>query len=101
MGGLASGIPAALAWSTPSPALWGVLLAVGVFATFGQLALTRAYAHAPAAQVGPFIYAGPVFAGSLDWWIWKSLPDALFVLGAGLVVLAAVLLLRRSAPAAG
>jgi drug/metabolite transporter (DMT)-like permease len=47
--------------------------------------------------VGPFIYAGPVFAGFLDWWIWKSLPDALFVLGAGLVVLAAVLMLRRSA----
>ena len=52
-------------------------------------------------QVGPFIYAGPVFAGFLDWWIWSSLPDALFVLGAGLVVLAAVLMLRRSAlPAA-
>jgi drug/metabolite transporter (DMT)-like permease len=97
IGSLASAIPAAIAWRPPSPPLWGVLLAIGIFATFGQLALTRAYAHAPAAQVGPFIYAGPVFAGFLDWWIWRSLPDALFVLGAGLVVLAAVLMLRRSA----
>jgi drug/metabolite transporter (DMT)-like permease len=101
IGSLASAIPAAFVWRTPSPPLWGVLLAIGGCATFGQLALTRAYAYAPAAQVGPFIYAGPVVAGFLDWWIWKSLPDALFVLGAGLVVLAAVLMLRRSAlPAA-
>ena len=97
IGSLASAIPAAMAWRRPSPPLWGVLLTIGVCATFGQLALTRAYAHAPVAQVGPFIYAGPVFAGFLDWWIWNTLPDTLFVLGAGLVVLAAVLMLRRSA----
>ncbi len=70
---------------------------MGVFATAGQLALTRAYSHAPAAQVGPFIYVGPVFAGLLDWWIWKTLPDALFVAGAVMVVAAATLMLR-SAP---
>jgi drug/metabolite transporter (DMT)-like permease len=97
IGSLASAIPAFMVWRPPSPPLWGVLLTIGVCATFGQLALTRAYAHAPAAQVGPFIYAGPVFAGFLDWWIWNTLPDTLFVLGAGLVVLAAVLMLRRSA----
>jgi drug/metabolite transporter (DMT)-like permease len=72
-----------------------VLLAVGGLATLGQLALTRAYAHAPAAQVGPFLYAGPVFAGLLDWWLWRALPDALFVAGAVLVVAAATLTLRR------
>jgi drug/metabolite transporter (DMT)-like permease len=96
IGSVVSAGPAALAWRPPSPALWGVLFAIGGFATFGQLALTRAYAHAPAAHVGPFIYAGPVFAGLLDWAIWGSLPDALFVLGAALVVAAAVLMLRGS-----
>jgi len=38
-----------------------------------------------------------VFAGLLDWWIWKTLPDALFVAGAVMVVAAATLMLR-SAP---
>ena len=59
--------PAVYWWKSPSPATWAVLLLMGVFATVGQLTLTRAYVHAPAASVGPFLYAGPVFAGLLDW----------------------------------
>ena len=97
--------PAALWWRTPSPLTWAVLLLMGVFATAGQLTLTRAYLHAPAAEVGPFLYAGPVFAGLLDWLLWGRLPDALFVLGALVVIAAATLALRlrpaAEAPAAG
>src|SRR5512142_2960436 len=54
--------PAVHWWRSPSPFTWGVLLLMGVFATVGQLTLTRAYLYAPAARVGPFLYAGPVFA---------------------------------------
>jgi len=86
--------PAAWWWKSPSPGAWAVLLLMGVFATVGQLTLTRAYLHAPAASVGPFLYAGPVFAGLLDWLIWGRLPDALFVVGAIVVILAATLALR-------
>ena len=51
--------------------------------------------------MGPFLYAGPVFAGLLDWLIWGRLPDRLFVLGAVIVVAAATLALRlRGAPGA-
>jgi drug/metabolite transporter (DMT)-like permease len=86
--------PAAWWWKTPSAGTWAVLLLMGAFATVGQFTLTRAYLHAPAASVGPFLYAGPVFAGLLDWLIWNRLPDALFVVGAIVVVLAATLALR-------
>jgi drug/metabolite transporter (DMT)-like permease len=86
--------PALVTWRDPSPYTWAVLLVMGVFATVGQLTLTRAYVHAPAARVGPFIYVGPVFAGLIDWAVWGRLPDALFVLGAGVVVAAATLALR-------
>jgi drug/metabolite transporter (DMT)-like permease len=91
--------PAAYWWTTPSAYTWAVLLAMGVFATAGQFTLTRAYYHAPAARVGPFLYVGPVFAGFLDWLIWGRLPDALFVAGAVLVIASATLALRlRGAP---
>ena len=91
--------PAVWWWRPPSALTWGVLLLMGVFATAGQLTLTRAYLHAPAARVGPFLYAGPVFAGLLDWLLWGRLPDVLFVLGAAVVVAAATLALRlRPAP---
>ena len=91
---VAAAPPAVWWWKTPSAATWAVLLLMGVFATVGQFTLTRAYVYAPAARVGPFLYAGPVFAGLLDWLIWGRLPDALFVLGAGIVVAAATLALR-------
>ncbi len=91
----AAALPPAVAWwRSPSPLTWGVLLLMGVFATAGQLTLTRSYLYAPAAQVGPFLYVGPVFAGLLDWLIWGVLPDLLFVLGAAIVVSAAILALR-------
>jgi drug/metabolite transporter (DMT)-like permease len=90
--------PAAWWWKGPSPATWAALLLMGVLATLGQLALTRAYLHAPPASVGPLLYAGPVFAGLLDWVIWGRLPDALFVVGAAVVVLAATLALRLGHP---
>jgi len=86
--------PAAFTWRTPSATAWAFLLLMAVFATIGQLTLTRAYLHAPAARVGPFLYAGPVFAGLLDWLLWGRLPDGLFVVGAVLVIAAATLALR-------
>jgi drug/metabolite transporter (DMT)-like permease len=94
VGSTASLPPAAFWWKSPSLVTWAVLLLMGVFATVGQLTLTRAYLHAPAARVGPFLYAGPVFAGLLDWLIWGRLPDAVFVVGAAVVVMAATLALR-------
>jgi drug/metabolite transporter (DMT)-like permease len=93
--------PAVWWWRTPSALTWAVLLLMGVFATAGQLTLTRAYLHAPAAQVGPFLYVGPVFAGFIDWLLWGRLPDLPFVIGAAVVVAAASLALRlRPIPAA-
>jgi drug/metabolite transporter (DMT)-like permease len=92
--------PAAYSWRSPSPLTWAVLLLMGVFATLGQLTLTRAYFAAPAARVGPFLYAGPVFAGALDWLLWGRLPDPMFVVGAIVVVAAAVLALRLRAEVA-
>jgi drug/metabolite transporter (DMT)-like permease len=93
--------PAVYWWRSPSPATWLALLVMGVFATLGQLTLTRAYRHAPAASVGPFLYVGPVFAGVLDFVLWRRLPDPWFVVGALVVVAAATLALRlRSHPPA-
>jgi drug/metabolite transporter (DMT)-like permease len=86
--------PALLSWRTPSALTWGALLLMGIFATAGQLTLTRSYVYAPAARVGPFLYAGPVAAALLDWLFWGVLPDALFVVGAVIVILAAILALR-------
>jgi drug/metabolite transporter (DMT)-like permease len=72
---------------------------MGVTATAAQIFLTRAYAHAPAAQVGPFIYSAVVFAGLLDWLVWRRLPDLATVAGSVLVAAAGILALRQRPPA--
>jgi len=99
VGTTVSAVPLAWTWRSPQPAMWAVLVAMGVLATAGQLFLTRAYAQAPAAQVGPFIYSAVVFAAVFDGWLWGRWPDRLTAAGAVLVCAAGVLTLKwRPAP---
>jgi drug/metabolite transporter (DMT)-like permease len=91
---LITAAPLPITWQAPQGSLWWVVVASGVTATVAQLAMTRAYAHAPAAQVGPFIYSSVVFAGILDWMFWRRLPDAFTVAGSLLVAGAGILSLR-------
>jgi len=93
---MVSALPLVSVWAAPRGHLWIVLVALGILATLAQLVMTQAYSHAPAAQVGPFIYSAVVFAGLMDWWLWGRVPDAPFVAGAVLVVAAGILALRSS-----
>jgi drug/metabolite transporter (DMT)-like permease len=95
-----SAVPLPAVWRRPDAGGWAAMIAAGLLATVGQLLLTRAYAAAPAARVGPFLYTSVVFSGLLDWLFWGDLPDLWFVLGGALVVAAAAVALRlRDAPA--
>lgn len=85
-----SALPLLWRWQTPSIELWILLALMGMLATAAQLLMTRAYAHAPAAHVGPFSYLTVVFAASLGWALWDETPDALSFAGAFLVCLAGV-----------
>jgi drug/metabolite transporter (DMT)-like permease len=100
VGSVVSAPPAAIAWRNPSPALWGALVLLGVFATAGQLCLTKGYSFGPAGLVGPFVFAGPLFAGLIDWVLWNQPPDATFLAGATLVILSGTLALRLREEAA-
>jgi drug/metabolite transporter (DMT)-like permease len=68
----------------------GLLLALGVFATFGQLAMTRAYRTGQTVVVASFAYSTVVYASILDVLIFKvNLPITAWV-GICIVVLAGV-----------
>lgn len=68
-----------------------LLLLIGVLATAAQLLLTRGYASAPAARVGPWIYASVVFAALIDWGFWSYTPNLLSMVGAVLVCIGGIL----------
>jgi drug/metabolite transporter (DMT)-like permease len=79
---LVSAVPLGFVWVTPGPGLLVVLVLIGALAAVAQFLMTRAYAFAPAAQVGAFIYTGVPFAILLDWLRRGSLPDLASVAGA-------------------
>ncbi len=94
-----SALPMLGHWPRLEPRLLALLVVMGVVATAAQLLLTRAYAHAPAAQVGPFIYACVPFAAVFDGVFLGDWPDVLSILGSLLVCAAGILVLRESRPA--
>jgi len=81
-----SAVPLAWAWRTPSATALALLVGTGVFATIGQLCLTRAYSLAPAARIGAFTYVSVVFAGLIGWALWGEAPDAASIAGMALVI---------------
>ena len=89
-----SAVPLAWSWQTPAPGMWVALVMVGVLSTAAQILMTRAYAQAPAAQVGPFMYGTVVFAGLFGWAFWSEIPDWLSLVGVLLVAAAGMLTIR-------
>jgi drug/metabolite transporter (DMT)-like permease len=92
-----SAVPLLGHWVRPDTGQWLLLALMGALATAAQLLLTRAYSKAPAAQVGPFIYACVPFAALLDGVFLGQWPDAASLAGAALIVAAGAITLRASA----
>jgi drug/metabolite transporter (DMT)-like permease len=78
-------LPAALVWQTPSPALWGWLLFIGVVGTLGQMAVTEALKHAEITALMPFDFLKLAWATLIGLVAFGERPDLLTVLGAAIV----------------
>lgn len=96
-----SALPLPWVWATLTPGQWLQLFAVGALASAGQILMTRAYALAPAGQIGPYGYTTVVFAAACGWLFWGEVPDAQVGAGALLVATAGVLALRVERPRGG
>ena len=94
MGSSISALGLPFAWITPEPKIWLVIALMGLSATAGQLLMTKAYSHAPASQIGGFVYFGVLFAALLDWLRLGIVPSAGFFAGASLVVIAGALMFK-------
>lgn len=60
---------------------WLVLLSTGIFGTLGHWLQIKAYQHAPASLLAPFVYLQIVGAATIAWLIWRQFPDAMSWLG--------------------
>lgn len=86
------GMIAGLAWmliSGVSPHTWygvGLLLAIGILATLGQTAMTRAYKRGNTLLTANLQYAGIVFSSVWGMLIWSDKLNWLSLLGMGLII---------------
>lgn len=88
----------ALAWSDWVPLqvrdAW-IIAGVGLTGAFGQYAITEAFRHGEASLIAPFEYTALAWGAGLDVLLWGVLPDRITWVGAAIIVLSGLYLIRR------
>ncbi len=88
----------ALAWQDWAPIRsqdWGVIAGLAVTGAVGQIAITDAFRRAAASRIAPLEYTALIWGIILDRVLWNTLPDAITLTGAGVIIASGIYLLRR------
>lgn len=82
-------------WRSVRGADFWLLAGVGASGAIGQYAVTAAFRDTPASVVAPLEYTALIWALGLDWLLWRTFPDAITLVGAGIIVASGLYLIRR------
>jgi drug/metabolite transporter (DMT)-like permease len=74
---------------------WRVIAVLGVTGAIAQYALTDAFRRAAASRVAPLEYTALIWGIILDRVLWNTLPDAITLTGAAVIITSGLYLLRR------
>src|SRR5580658_577125 len=97
---LATGVACAFVWQMPGWSQAALLLTIGVLGGMAQFALFEGCRHAPASVMATVEYTALIWAFILGYVIWGDIPVPAVFIGAGLILLAGMLLVlaeRRAA----
>ncbi|MBS7789577.1 DMT family transporter [Roseococcus sp. SDR] len=84
-------------WVTPSGHEWLLLLVIGLVGGVAQVMLTEAFASAQVSSLGAYSYTSILWAVLLGWIFFGETPGVATFVGSGLIVLAALYIMRREA----
>lgn len=95
-----SALPMLNNFQLPSSQHWPWICLMGLVATLGQLALTRAYRIANPGQIGPYVYSSVVYGASLGWIFWQESLLLSTIIGSVLIIMAGLwnLKINKQAP---
>lgn len=82
-------------WHPPTLHQWALLAGLGFCMAVAQAFFVNGMARADASFVAPFSYATLLFAALYDFAFFTQIPDAVTLLGAGIIILGAMLLAWR------
>jgi len=102
--GLAAALATSLAqpfvFTTPDAGEWAVLIGIGVLGAISHGLLVLAYARAPASLLAPLSYTQLIWATVAGILVFADWPDAVTLLGAGIIAIGGVLTALPQARAA-
>ena len=84
-------------WLTPAPLDLLLFCSIGLIGGVSQYWTTQALYYAPAAAVSPFNYTALIWSSMIGFVVWSELPTLPMVVGAAVVTLAGLYLLRHEA----
>ncbi|HBD92371.1 MAG TPA: hypothetical protein DEF16_02645 [Gemmobacter sp.] len=64
-----------MVWQEPTPAQWGLFVALGLLSTLGHGMIVMAYDRAEASLLAPLAYLEMVMAVVAGWWFFGDFPD--------------------------
>jgi drug/metabolite transporter (DMT)-like permease len=96
-----AGALAAPHWQPVQANHWLAIAGIGLAGALGQYAITEAFRRGEASAVAPFEYTALAWGLGLDALLWGALPGQLTLLGAAIIVLSGLYLIRREHVHAG
>ena len=82
-------------WVMPTWQIAAMLVMAGLLGGTGQIFLTSSYRYADASLVAPFDYSSMILALCIGYFIFDEVPTGTMLIGAGIVILAGVLIIWR------
>ena len=84
-------------WSMPDGLDLLLMVLTGLTSALGFMCSSNAYQRQPASLISPFEYVMIIWVILLSYLVWSELPDAMTLLGAGLIVASGIYVIRREA----
>lgn len=88
-------IPVPFAWHDLPSSTWWAFAGMGILAAVGQMAMTKAYALAPASDIGIWTYSSIIFAGLFGYWFWQEPITLAWLAGVMLILYAGYISTRQ------
>lgn len=92
---LISALPLPFYWQPLPDEIWYAFAGMGVLAALGQMAMTQAYALAPASEIGIWTYSSLIFAGVFGYVFWQEPVSLAWGVGVLLIVYAGYITSRQ------
>ena len=90
-----AGVLAFPSWRPIEPDDWRAIAGIAAFGSLGQFALTEAFKIGEASFIAPFEYTALAWGVGLDWFVWKTIPTPVTLLGAFVIIASGLYLVRR------